>query len=84
MRVEEQRVFRAGRVEFAIDDRRSAGDSEFLRVKAALLQHLADGVGIARDVGRIAGDIRQRKQLRKAAHDLRFMLLAIFADSIAN
>ena len=57
---------------------------EFLRVKAALLQHLADCVGIVRDVGRIAGYIRQRKQLRIAAHDLRFMLLAVFADGIAN
>ena len=84
MRVEKQRVFCAGRVEFAIDHRRSAGDSQFLRVKSALLQHLADRVGIAHDVGRIAGDVRQRKQLRKAAHDLGFMLLAIFADGIAN
>ena len=79
MRVEKQCVFRAGRVEFAIDDGRSARDSEFLRVKAALLQHLADSVGIARDVGRIAGDVRQRKQLRIAAHDIGFMLLPIFA-----
>ena len=36
------------------------------------------------DVDSIAGYVRQRKQLRIAAHDLRFMLLAIFADSVAN
>ncbi len=53
-------------------------------MKAALLQHLDDRLGIARDVGRIARHVRQRKQLRKAAHDIGFMLLAVFTDSIAN
>jgi hypothetical protein len=53
-------------------------------MKAALLQHFSDCICIARDVGRIAGDVWQRKQLRKAAHGINFMLLTIFPDSIAN
>src|SRR5882724_7451642 len=80
VRVEEQRVYCTRRRKVAIDYRRSASNVESLSMKATLFQHFANRVSIARDIGRIAGYIRQRKQLRIAAHNLYFMLLPVFSD----
>ncbi len=84
VRVKKQRMFCTRRRKVAINHGWCAGSMQGSYEKAAFLQPGANDQCIEPDVDSIAGYVRQRKQLRVAAHDFNFMLLAVFADSIAN
>jgi hypothetical protein len=74
-----------GRGELAGDGRRAAGDRELLRApEAAPGEHRYERVGVAGDVRRIGGEVRDREERGEIADDRGFVALAVGARGVAS
>src|SRR5579864_299924 len=70
VRIEDDGMLGIRRANLAVDDRRSIWNRQQSRIDAALLEHRRQCVGIAANVFRIAGNIRNSKQSRELIENL--------------
>ena len=85
VRVQHQSLRRAGLHQFAVDSWRDSRNGEELRVgEATRVEHADQMIGIAADIHRIGGEVRQRKEFRELGENRAFMLLAVDARSLTR
>jgi hypothetical protein len=78
MRIQHERVHRAGGRKFRVHGRWSTGHGEQTgAVEATTLEHLDEEIRVSPDVGRVAREIGHGEQRRELVHERGFVMLAI-------